>query len=54
MSSRYNSLKKLLLTFNGHTFHMLSNVIAYICDFPKRLACIALYIDIVKSAHLIA
>lgn len=40
--NRYNSLKNLLLTFNGHTFYMLSNVITHICDYPEGEARVAL------------
>ena len=54
MSSRYDSSKKLLLTFNSDTFYMISDVITYIHDYFERQARIALYVDMVKSTHPIA
>ena len=52
-SSGYDSSKKLSLTFNGHTFYMLSDVIAHIRDYPEGEARIALYVDVVKQASTI-
>lgn len=46
MSNKYDSLKKLSLTFNGCTFYILLNIITHICNYFKRKACIALYVDI--------
>ena len=51
MSSGYDFSKKLSLTCNGHTFYMLSNDIAHICDYTKAQACITLYINMVQSPH---
>lgn len=53
MSSGSDSSKTLSLTFNGRTFYMLSDVIAYICDFPKGKECVALYVDVVKQVEKI-
>lgn len=50
MSSRSDSLKKLLLTFNGGTFYILSDLIAHICDYPKEEKRVALYVNVVKQA----
>lgn len=49
MPNRYDFLKKLLLTFNSHTFHMLSNVINHICNYPEEETRIALYVNVVKQ-----
>lgn len=54
MSSGYDSLKKLSLTFNGYTFYMMSDIITHIYDYSDEQACIALYVNMVKNAHLIA
>lgn len=50
MSSGSDSLKKLLLTFNGRTFYILSDVIAHICDYPQEEKRVALYVNVVKQA----
>lgn len=49
-SNRYDSLKKLLLTFNNHIFYILTDVIAHIYNYPEEQAQIALYINVVKQA----
>ena len=51
--SRYVSSKKLLLTFNGHIFYMLSDIIAHICDYPVKQARILLYVNMVKQDSII-
>ena len=53
MSSGSDSLKTLLLMFNGYIFYLLSNGIAQICDYPEGKERIALYIDVIKQVEKI-
>ena len=53
MSRGSDSLKMLLLMFNGRTFYILSDVIAYICDYPEDEEHVALYVDVVKQVKKI-
>lgn len=39
--------------FTGQTFYILSDIIIYICDYPKGEKYVALYVDIVKQVEKI-
>ena len=41
-------MRILLLLFNRQIFYTLSNVLKYICDYPKVEEHVYLYLDIVK------